>query len=750
VSAWYAVAALTISFTTLIVIRTWFVNDARATLIEYELRFPRQLAVEAVQRFLAGWSGSLPPAWKRWAIGVPPLIIETRARPNAIKHYLLVPKRWAPLVESLLGAHLPSVRYVKQPIAPLKLTNATEYRSNTSQRALAVDAAAISVGLLSSMQPLFKNEQVVIQYVLAPHAPVQPPRTQGGNGNAWWVSDPTYVDSSEAATALRKKQAAALLLGVGRIGVRTTGPDRAHGLLRRVEAAWHGTRAPGVHLQRRWLLKRSVAARLNTRAIPAFAWPGGAINVEEAAGLIGWPIEIDQLPGLTLGGCRLLPVPAAVPRDGAVLGIGTFPSTRRPVALNTEARLHHGLVVGPTGSGKTVCLSRLALADLTRPGQALVVIDPKDGGLVDRIAAAMPESRVADTIIFDPTDTRPVGFDPLACTPDTRELVVDQNDSIMAAVWKNNWGPRSSDLNRHALLTLTLVPGMTLVEAPRLLTDAAFRRAVLARVDDPSVLGFWHWFDNLSTAEQTAMVAAPVNKLRSFTSRAAVRHEIGHPKPAIDFGRIINQGGVLLVRLSAGLLGDETASLLSALIATQLWQAITARAALAPSERRPAMVIIDEVQSVLRLPVNTIENMLTQARGYGVGAILAHQHLGQLSTDVREAAMANTRSKVVFACSQRDATTFAREFGGSLTADDLRDIEAYEAVTTVFANGRTQPATTIAMLPPAEPLRDAEVVRAASRNRFGTDREIVEAAIRERQTIGNKTGSIGRKPRGSA
>jgi hypothetical protein len=750
VSAWSAVVALALAFVALAAVRLWFVNEAQTTLVEYELRFPRQSAAEAVQRFLAGWSGSLPPVWKRWAIGVPPLIIETRAKANAIQHYLLVPKRWAPLVESLLGAHLPNVRYAKRGASPLRLNSAAEYRSNTSQRALAVDAAAISVGLLSSLQPLVHGEGVLVQYVLAPHAPVQPPRTQGGNGKAWWVSDPTYVDSSEAATALRKKQSAPLLLGVGRIGVRTATPERAQGLLRRVEAAWHGTRAPGVHLQRRWITKRAAAARLNRRVIPAFAWPGGAINVEEAAGLIGWPIDIEQLPGLTLGGCRLLPVPAAVARDGAILGVGTFPSTQRPVALDIDARQHHVLITGPTGSGKTVCLSRLALADLPRPGQALVVFDPKDGGLVDRIAAAMPESRLADTIIFDPTDARPVGFNPLACTPDTRELVVDQVDSIMAAVWKSNWGPRSSDLNRHALLTLTLVPGMTLVEAPRLLTDSAFRRSVLARVSDPEVLGFWHWFDNLSSAEQAAMTAAPTNKLRSLTGRAAIRHEIGHPKPAIDFDRIINEGGVLLVRLSAGLLGDSTASLLSALIATQLWQAIAARAALPTSQRRPAMVIIDEVQSVLRLPVNTIENMLTQARGYGVGVTLAHQHLQQLSTDVREAAMANTRSKVVFACSQRDATTFAREFGSSLTADDLRDIEAYEAVTTVFAKGRTQPPTTIAMLPPAEPLRDPEVVRAASRHRFGTNRDEVEAAIRERQNIATSTGSVGRKPRGSA
>lgn len=733
-------------------VRVQLASEVRASFVSYDLRFPRQLPGEAVERFLAGWSGSLPPVWKRWVSGVPPLVLEVRAKPQSISHHLLVPQRWAPLVESLLGAHLPSVRYTRGDVVRLSLTHGTEYQSSSSRRTLGVDAAALSIGLLANLQPLKQNERIVVQYVLGPHAPVQPPQAHNGTNKPWWVSDPTYVDSSEEATALRKKQSSPLLVGVGRIGVRSTSAERAQSLIRRTEAAWHGARAPGVHLRRRLLPKFSVADRINRRVVPAFAWPGGAINVQEAAGLIAWPVDIEQLPGLTLGGCRLLPVPQAVPRRGTVIGTGTFPSTRREVAVDTTGRLHHVLCTGPTGAGKSVFLSRMAISDLLEPGRALIVIDPKDGGLIDRILEAMPTNRLKDVIVFDPTTDRPVGFDPIACTPETRELVVDQIVSIMAAVWKSSWGPRSSDLIRHALLTLTQVPGMTLVEAPRLLTDAAFRRSVLAKVDDPLVTGsFWSWFDNLSSNEQSAITAPPMNKLRSLTSRASVRHEIGHPSPDIDFSKIINNGGVLLVRLSSGLLGEETASLLGALITAQLWQAVAARAALPPERRQPAMVIIDEVQSVLRLPVNTIEDMLTQARGYGVGVTLAHQHLSQLSVDVREAAMANTRTKIVFACSQKDATTFAKELGSSLTADDLRDIEAHEAVTTVFAGGRSQPPTTIAVLPPADRLRSAESVRRQSSQRHGMDRAAVEQAIRARQTAGPPSGAgVGRKRRGSA
>src|SRR4051812_4712202 len=94
-SAWFACGAVITLFVALSLLRLGFVRDERRTFIDYQLRFPRNLPVEAVQRFLAGWSGSLPPAWKRWITGVPSLVVEVRAEPNLISHHLLVAQRWA-------------------------------------------------------------------------------------------------------------------------------------------------------------------------------------------------------------------------------------------------------------------------------------------------------------------------------------------------------------------------------------------------------------------------------------------------------------------------------------------------------------------------------------------------------------------------------------------------------------------------------------------------------------------------------
>lgn len=675
---------------------------------------------------------------------------EVSADHRGITHRVLVPEAWEHPLTSLLSAHLPSVRYERSPVTTPTARFGTEYRLSTSERPLAVDAAALSVRLLASLQPLRLGEVVTVQYVIGPAPPVAPARVGDRNDRAdWSTTNDGVVSTSEAAAALRRKRSGALLLGVGRIGVVAGDEHRARSLLRHGEAAWHGARAPGVLLRRRWLPQRIVGAWIARRRVPLVAWPGGTLNASEAAGLIGWPVGIEQLPGLELGGCRLLPVPSAVPQHGAVIGVGTFPGTQRPVALSTTARTHHTMVLGPTGSGKSVLLSQLALADLAEPKQAVVVIDPKDGELIDAICERLPESRADEVIVFDPTDDRPVGFDPLRSTPATRELVVDRVVSIMAAVWKSSWGPRSSDLIRHALLTLTLVPGLTLCEAPALLSpDPSFRRRVLARIDDPTIADFWAWFNSLSNAEVANITAAPLNKLRSFTSRTYVRHTLGQISPAIDFDRLLASGGVLLVRLPDGLLGQETASLLAALVTIQLWQAITARAAVPPSERQPAMVLMDEIQSILRLPTVTVEDMLAKARGYGVGAVLAAQALYQLGTDLRPAVMANTRSKIAMACGRDDATVLAREFGAGLTPDDLMGLDAFEAIAAVYAAGRTQPAATVRTLPPTPVLRSAEAIKQRSRQQFGADRADIEAGIRARLHLQTKpNGAIGRTRR---
>jgi hypothetical protein len=728
----------------MLALRAGFTRAEMSDCVTYRLTFPTGLDAEAVTRLLVGVCGLLPPWWRRLVVR-PVVTFEIRGSSSGIEHLLVVSTSHAPAVEAALSAHVPSVRW--QPIETgerSELVIGAEYRTSSDRRPLRSDPVAVSHGLLLSLQPLRHEEVIVVQWLLTPAGPVRPARMASKQDQRRLVPDAQLLDNAEAVTALRSKQSQPMLLAVGRIAAQTSSVERARAILRRAEAPLHGTRAPGVHLSRRLISARSAALRTARRSVPITIWPA-VLNAEEATSLIGWPLEAVSLPGVTLGGCRLLPVSNAVPTRGTVLGVSTFPgSAGRPVALDLQARLRHTYVAGPTGSGKSVLLTRIVLSDI-EAGHAVVVLDPK-GDVIEAVAERCDESRLDQVLVLDAADDqRPLGYNPLAATEDTRELVVEQVLGVMRSIWRASWGPRSDEIVRACLLTLVGQPGMTLAEIPALLTDPTFRTRVLARVHDPfGVEGFWATFQSWGAAERTAATAPVLNKVRAFTMRPRLRGLLGQSEGVVDFGRIIRDRQILLVNLAAGRLGTEAAYLLGALLFAGLWNAVSARAGSPTSERSPVMATLDEFQHLVALPTPA-ETVLAEARSYGLGIVLAHQELGQLDTSLERAALANARSKVIFQTSRHDAGVFAKELGGGLTPEDLMGLPPYEAVASCFAGGSTRPPATIATLalPPA--VRAASEVFELSRDRWGTPRQEVDAAIAERQRGGRRGGeAIGR------
>lgn len=77
-----------------------------------------------------------------------------------------------------------------------------------------------------------------------------------------------------------------------------------------------------------------------------------------------------------------------------------------------------------------------------------------------------------------------------------------------------------------------------------------------------------------------------------------------------------------------------------------------------PQNRRQLSIYVDELADYLRLP-GDVGEILIQARALGVSFTMAHQHLGQMSADLRQAIMANARSRVTFQVANDDARVFA-------------------------------------------------------------------------------------------
>ncbi len=171
--------------------------------------------------------------------------------------------------------------------------------------------------------------------------------------------------------------------------------------------------------------------------------------------------------------------------------------------------------------------------------------------------------------------------------------------------------------------------------------------------------------------------------------------------------------------VGSGPVGDDTARLLGSFVVARVWQAATARARTGQPLRQPASLYVDECQNFLTLPYR-FEELLPEARGYGLALHLAHQHLGQLPRELHDALSANARTKVYFSCSTEDARTLERHVHPHLGAYDLAHLGAYQAAVRLLAGGSELPVCTIRTrpLPPAIPGR-ANAARAAARTRYG-------------------------------
>ncbi|MEV7321224.1 type IV secretory system conjugative DNA transfer family protein [Streptomyces sp. NPDC093970] len=705
----------------------------RRRLVAYELRLPSGLTAEQV----SGWLGSVAADSQHWPIG-----IEIEATRDGIAFYLLMSRSHETSTLARLRSALPGVRadlssdYLASRPA---VRAAREFKLTSSQRPLASDRAQAAVtSLLSGLHSFAHGESVRVQWLLS-----------GGR-----VSLPGKEDAGELARAVRAKNAAPVFNAVARVAVSAPSRARAGNLLARVTNAFKVLDAPGVSVLPRLLPLSTVTERLYRRAVPLTVWPM-RLNTHEVAGLLGFPLGNLHLPGLELGRARQLPPPQDMARSGLVLAASNFPGANdRPLALRTDDRLRHLHLIGPTGVGKSTLIANATLQDIER-GDGLVLMDPKSD-LVSDVLARVPNARTKDVIVLDPSATDfPIGFNVLQVgrSEHERELVVDHVVHVFSELWRSSWGPRTSDVLRTCLLTLTHTraadgSAFALTEVPEPLLNPTFRKFVTAQAGVPdSVRSFWATYERMSEGERAQVIGPSLNKLRSLTTRTSLRLMLGQSS-GIDLADVFTKRRVVLVALSKGTVGTETAHLLGSLLMAALWQTTLARAAVPAGKRRPAWAYLDEFQDVLRLGTDgELADMLAQARGLGLGLTLAHQYLDQLPRQVQAAVLGTARSQVAFQLDHDDARALEKRFAPALAAADLMGLPAHEIAIRPSIGGQTRPPTTGLTHPLSEPTHDPIMLAEQSRQRFGVARADVEEALRSRIET-PAAGKIGRTRRG--
>ena len=465
---------------------------------------------------------------------------------------------------------------------------------------------------------------------------------------------------------------------------------------------------------------------------------------DELASIFHFPHSIyNKSPNINWIDYKVLPAPLDMPTEGILLGHNVYRGVKREVRFKEKDRSRHHYIIGKSGSGKSALLSYMARQDVQN-GKGVCVIDPH-GDLVEDVLAFVPKERAKDVIVFDPGDQeRPMALNILeAVSASEQDLVSSQATEIFIKLFGDEiFGPRIQHYFRNACLTLMedVEEGATLIDVPRMFTDDAFMKYKVKKVKNPVVKSFWqNEYANTGDRERQEMIPYFSAKFGPFITNSIMRNTIGQVKSSFDFRKVMDEGKILLVKLSKGKIGDLNTQLLGLIIVARIQMAAMSRADIPEKERRDFYLYVDEFQN---FATDSFCSILSEARKYHLSLIMAHQYISQLtvskfgtsSTQIRDAVFGNVGTMCSFKVGAEDAEYLAKEYAPLLSEQDVLGISNYKMYIKLNINNTTSRPFSCSTIwdETGKNEKIAELVKEYSRLKHGRKREFVEQEITTR------------------
>ncbi len=159
----------------------------------------------------------------------------------------------------------------------------------------------------------------------------------------------------------------------------------------------------------------------------------------------------------------------------------------------------------------------------------------------------------------------------------------------------------------------------------------------------------------------------------------------------------MDEGKIFIANLSKGKIGEDTSSLLGAMLVSSIMLAATNRAEVPETYRQQFHLYVDEVQNFLTL---AFADMLSESRKYGLDLVLAHQYISQLDEKVRSAIFGNVGTIISFRAGAEDAPFLAREFQPIFEVSDLIALSNYHIYLKLMIDSTSSKAFSAKTLPP--------------------------------------------------
>ncbi len=458
------------------------------------------------------------------------------------------------------------------------------------------------------------------------------------------------------------------------------------------------------------------------------------LNADEVASLFHLPLPTTAIPRLTLVKAKEAPPPPNLSASGTLFGESVWRGEVKPIYITDDDRRRHIYVIGQTGTGKSGMLQHAVLEDI-KAGKGVAVIDPH-GDLVDSVLGSIPQERYKDIVIFDPGDRAyPLGLNMLEYDqnyPEQKTFIVNEMLNIFDKLYdlKTTGGPMFEQYMRNALLLLmedAANEPATLMEVPRVFTDAEFRKRKLARISNPVIIDFWEKEASKAGGEASLANITPyvTSKFSNFIANDYMRPIISQVHSAFNFRSIMDEGKILLVNLAKGRIGELNANLLGMIVVGKLLMAAFSRVDVPQDSRRDFYLYIDEFQN---FTTDSIATILSEARKYRLNLVIAHQYIAQLKDSIKSAVFGNVGSMAVFRVGADDAEFLVKQFEPVFSKSDLLGIDNRNAYVKLLIGGQTsQPFNIRTIEVKAGDPRVRAELKEFSRKVYGASRESVES-----------------------
>ncbi len=693
---------------------------------------------------------------------------EVVAFPETIRFFVSVPEYMREMLEKQIHAAYPTGEITEVNeynifeengyVAYGAFKQADEkYKPIKTYEDLSVDLLS---GITNSMSRLGEGEGAAVSILISPA------------GNKWRKNGKSFVRNlkkeaadSESKSPVPEDIVAAVEKKCSKVGFATDvrivavgrSQESANGHYLNIKAAFEPTN----NQQGNTLVNKSFKRGSKREFVKKFIYriPDGdmILNTEELATIFHFPNKNVQTPHIHWLLAKRAPASQEVPTQGVWLGKSIYRGVSRDVCIKDEDRRKHMYIVGKTGMGKSYFLQNMIWQDI-KNGKGLAFLDPH-GDHVEWLLERMPPERAEDVIYFNPADVdRPIGFNVIDFFDENdKHRIVNSFIGLMYKMFDPNRqgivGPRFERAVRNAMLTAMSERGNTLVEVMRLLTDPQFVKKKLPLVKDDIVKRYWtDEIAQTSDFHKSEVLGYIVSKFDRFVTNKLMRNIIGQSKSSFDLRKVMDEGKILLINLSKGLIGEENAQFLGLLIVPKILSAAMSRANIPFDQRRDFYLYADEFQN---FATDDFAQILSEARKYKLNLIVANQYISQIEERIRDAVFGNVGTITSFKVGVNDAQYLQNEFAPVFDQNDLVNLESINAYIKLLVDGEYPPPFSMYThlknapynVPEADP-NAMETIADISSLKYGRDKSIVEVEIVQRAELGAeekkpKPGGIG-------